>query len=93
MQRLILIIYKPLDKAYEENKIKDPETLVGEFAKIGVQFGIPGGAVFKVGNRIRGIAKAKAATKAKTRSQKLTQVAKRVGYMGWCICCYRFFSS
>ena len=71
-----------LDKAYEENKIKDPETLVGEFAKVGVQFGIPGGAVFKVGNRIRGIAKAKAATKAKTRSQKLTQVAKRVGYMG-----------
>jgi len=70
-----------IDKAYEENKIKDPETLVGEFAKVGVQYGIPGGAVFKIGNRIRGIAKAKGATKALTKAQKATQIAKRAGYM------------
>ena len=70
-----------IDKAYEENKIKDPETLVGEFAKVGVQYGIPGGAVFKIGNRIRGIAKAKGATKTLTKAQKATQIAKRAGYM------------
>ena len=46
-------------KAYEENKIKDPETLVGEFAKVGVQFGIPGGAAFKITARGRAIAKGK----------------------------------
>ena len=36
-----------LDEVYEENKIKDPETLVGEFGKVGVQFGLPGGLIFK----------------------------------------------
>ena len=48
-----------LDEAYEENKIKDPDTLVGEFAKLGVQYGIPGGLIFKIGQRGRAIAKAK----------------------------------
>ena len=38
-----------LTKAYEENKIKEPETLVGELGKIAVQYGIPGGAIFKIG--------------------------------------------
>ena len=72
---------KEVDEKYEENKLKDPETLVGEIGKIGVQYGLPGGAVFKIGTRLRGIAKAKAATKAATRAQKVTQVAKRAGYM------------
>lgn len=40
-----------LTEAYEENKIKEPETLVGALAKVGVQFGIPGGAIFKIGAR------------------------------------------
>ena len=48
-----------LDEVYEENKIKDPETLVGEFGKIGTQFGIPGGLIFKIGARGRAIAKGK----------------------------------
>ena len=48
-----------LTKAYEENKIKEPETLVGELGKIAVQYGIPGGAVFKIGARGRAISKAK----------------------------------
>ena len=62
---------KEVDEKYEENKLKDPETLVGEIGKIGVQYGLPGGAVFKIGTRLRGIAKARAATKA-TRAQKAT---------------------
>jgi hypothetical protein len=72
---------KEVDKTYEENKLKDPETLVGEIGKIGVQYGLPGGAVFKIGTRLRGVAKAKAATKAATATQKATQIAKRAGYM------------
>ena len=70
-----------LDEVYEENKIKDPETLVGEFGKLGVQFGIPGGLVFKVGARGRAIAKGKDATTKLSRGKKLTQIGKRAGYM------------
>ena len=72
---------KKVDETYEENKLKDPETLVGEIGKIGVQFGIPGGAVFKIGARARAIAKGKDAVKKLSKAQKVTQVAKRVGYM------------
>ena len=50
-----------LTEVYEENKIKDPETLVGELTKIGVQYGIPGSAVLKIGARARGIAKSREA--------------------------------
>ena len=70
-----------LDEVYEENKIKDPETLVGEFGKVGVQFGIPGGLVFKVGARGRAIAKGKDAIGKLSKGQKATQIAKRAGYM------------
>ena len=37
-----------LDKAYEENKIADPETLLGSVNKVLIEYGIPGGGVFKV---------------------------------------------
>ena len=42
-----------LTKVYEENKIKDPETLTGEITKLLTQYGVPGGAVFKVLNRFK----------------------------------------
>ena len=70
-----------LDEIYEENKIKDPETLVGEFAKLGVQFGIPGGLIFKIGGRARSIAKGKDAVRKLSKAEKATQIAKRAGYM------------
>ena len=70
-----------LDEVYEENKIKDPDTLVGEFGKLGVQFGIPGGLIFKIGARGRAIAKGKDAVNKLSKAQKVTQVAKRAGYM------------
>ena len=84
---------KKLDETYEENKLKDPETLVGEIGKIGVQYGLPGGAVFKIGARARGIAKAKAATKKLTRTQKATQIAKRAGYMAGAFAATDFLAS
>ena len=83
---------KEVDEKYEENKLKDPETLVGEIGKIGVQYGLPGGAVFKIGTRLRGIAKARAATQA-TRAQKVTQVAKRAGYMAGAFAATDFIAS
>ena len=58
-----------LDEVYEENKIKDPDTLVGEFGKLGVQFGIPGGLVFKIGARGRAIAKGKDAVNKLSKAQ------------------------
>ena len=48
-----------LDKAYEENKIADPETLLGTVNKILIEYGIPGGAVFKVMNRAKKLFKSK----------------------------------
>tara|TARA_R100000654_G_scaffold500_6_gene1893 strand:- start:1893 stop:6062 length:4170 start_codon:yes stop_codon:yes gene_type:complete len=70
-----------LDEVYEENKIKDPETLVGEFGKVGVQFGLPGGLIFKIGARGRAIAKGKDAVNKLSKAQKVTQIGKRAGYM------------
>ena len=68
-----------LTKAYEENKIKEPETLIGELGKIAVQYGIPGGAIFKIGARGRAISKAKRIAAGKKLTK--TQIAKRAGYM------------
>ena len=46
-------LVEALDKAYEENKIADPETLLGTVNKILIEYGLPGGAVFKVMNRAK----------------------------------------
>ena len=48
-----------LDKAYEENKIADPETLLGTVNKVLIEYGLPGGAVFKVMSRAKKLIKAK----------------------------------
>ena len=54
-----------LDKAYEENKIADPETLLGTVNKVLIEYGIPGGAVFKVMNRAKKLFKSKKVADAK----------------------------
>ena len=36
-----------------ENKIEDPETLTGLVTKVLTQYGIPGGASFKILNRFK----------------------------------------
>ena len=40
-----------LTEVYEENKIRDPETLTGEITKVLTQYGMPGGAAFKILNK------------------------------------------
>ena len=76
-----------LDKVYEENKIEDPETLLGTVNKVLIEYGIPGGAVFKVMNRAKKILKAKKTKDAAKISEatgegsKIVNIAKRSGYM------------
>ena len=76
-----------LDKAYEENKIQDPETLLGTVNKVLVEYGLPGGAVFKVMSRAKKLFKSKKAKDGATAAAatgagaKTVNLAKRVGYM------------
>ena len=44
-----------LDEVYEKNKIESPETLLGSVNKVLIEFGVPGGGVFKVMNRAKNV--------------------------------------
>jgi len=76
-----------LDKAYEDNKIQDPETLLGTVNKVLIEYGVPGGLVFKSMNRAKKLLKGKkakdanAAAKATGTTAQGSSIAKRVGYM------------
>ena len=76
-----------LDKAYEEEKIRDPELLLGKVTKILTEFAIPGGLVFKVMGRAKKIFNAKKfkdgkkAVEATGAGSKAINIAKRSGYM------------
>ena len=48
-----------LDEIYQQNKIESPETLLGSVNKVLIEFGIPGGAVFKVMNRAKKLFKSR----------------------------------
>ena len=79
-----------LDEAYEKNKIKDPETLTGEVTKVLTQYGVPGGAAFKVLNRVKTLSKAR---KVKKKSDKAINAAKRIGYMSTAFAATDFIAS
>ena len=74
-----------LDKIYDETKIDDPETLLGTVNKVLIEYGLPGGAVFKVMNRAKKLIKAKKVKDktiaAGTAGSKIANIAKRSGYM------------
>ena len=88
-----------LDKAYEENKIADPETLLGTVNKVLIEYGIPGGAVFKVMSRAKKLFKSKKAKDAKKagtltgQGSKIVNTAKRVGYMSTAFAATDFITS
>ena len=82
-----------LDEVYEENKIKDPETLTGEITKVLTQYGIPGGASFKVLNRFKIFQKSRKAAATGTVAQKASQIAKRAGYMASALAATDFIAS
>ena len=79
-----------LTKVYEENKVKDPETLTGEVTKLLTQYGVPGGGVFKVLNRVKALSKAR---KVKKTSDKAINAAKRIGYMSTAFAATDFIAS
>jgi len=83
-----------LTEKYEENKIEEPETILGALNKVLIQYGVGGGAVLKIMSRAKKLVYAGAAkygTKSLTKVKKPTkisnavakssQIAKRVGYM------------
>mgnify|MGYP001339933568 CR=1 FL=1 len=79
-----------LTRVYEENKIKDTETLTGEVVKLLTQYGVPGGGVFKVLNRVKALSKAR---KVKKKSDKAINAAKRIGYMSTAFAATDFIAS
>ena len=87
-----------LDEAYRDNKIQDPETLLGTINKIAVEYGVPGGAVFKVMNRAKKLLKGKkakdanAAAKATGTTAKGSDIAKTCWIYGDCFWCNRFYN-
>jgi hypothetical protein len=83
-------IKKSYDKMIEEGRITEPETFLGEVGAIGVEFGVPGGAVFKGVNTLRRMIKATTGvnlfavptyslTGGALLGTKISNVAKRVG--------------
>ena len=76
-----------LDAEYERNKVEDPETLLGTVNKVLIEYGMPGGAVFKIMSRANKLLKVKKTKDAATAAAatgagaKTVNLAKRVGYM------------
>jgi len=80
-----------LTEVYEENKIAEPETLLGKITEVLTQYAIPGGAGFKIMNRVKrlsGIQKLSAATTAVATTltgvkwgTRVSNIARKSGYM------------
>ena len=72
-----------LTEKFEENKIESSETFLGKATQILTNYGVAGGAAFKIMNRLRKVApikKAKAAMRLKG-GRKFSTIASRAGYM------------
>jgi len=82
-----------LTEVYEEGKIKDPETLTGNVTKVLTQYGIPGGAAFKILNRFKIFQRNRKLADTGTKLQKASQIAKRVGYMSSALAATDFVAS
>ena len=73
-----------LTKVYEQNKMKEPETLTGKVTEVLTQYGVPGAAGFKILNRVKKLAtlqKAKKAT-ASYIGTTATNILAKSGTMG-----------
>ena len=72
-----------LTEVYEENKLKEPEALLGKATEVLTQYGVPGSAGFKITNRLRKLSlarKAKAASVAAV-GTTATNIASKSGVM------------
>jgi|19_taG_2_1085344.scaffolds.fasta_scaffold02504_3 uncharacterized protein (UPF0335 family) len=72
---------RDLTESIEANRIADPETLVGDAVEILVEYGIPGGAVFKIASRLKKIEKLRKIKKGIDASKfnKISNFALKVG--------------
>jgi hypothetical protein len=72
-----------IEEIFNDNPTADPETLVGKTTEVLTQYGLPGGAVFKVLNRLGKLSKIKKgrAVVRKVFGKKVSNVATKVGYM------------
>ena len=72
-----------LTEVYEENKLKEPESLTGKIVEVLTQYGVPSGAGIKITNRLRKLSlvrKGKAASAAAI-GTTATNIASKSGYM------------
>ena len=72
-----------LDKLYEENKMQEPEMFISKATEVLGTYGLPGGAVFKIGSRLNKLSKLKTA-KAYSRlklGKKVSSIARKAGSM------------
>ena len=86
-------VKKAYEKRIEEGRFAEPETFLGDVGAIGVEFGVPGGSIFKGVNFLRRLLNTQtkkigvsmfalptySLTGAAYVSQKISNVAKRVG--------------
>ena len=72
-----------LDKSFEENKMDDPETFLGKTTEILGTYGLPGGVIFKIANRVKKLSQLKRskAFLRLTAGKKVSNIASNAGYM------------
>ena len=72
-----------LTEVYEENKLKEPESLLGKVSEVLTQYGVPGSAGFKITNRLRKLSTARKARAASAAiiGSTATNIASKSGSM------------
>ena len=72
-----------LNKAFEENKLDDPETFLGKTTEILGTYGLLGGAVFKIANRLKKLSTLRRgrAYLRLTAGKRVSNIASNAGYM------------
>ena len=81
-----------LTKVYEQNKMKEPETLTGKVTEVLAQYGVPGTAGFKILNRVK-----KTCYTSKSKESNCIiywyhsyKYFSKIRNHGWSFCYYRF---
>lgn len=84
-----------IEEVFEANPTDDPETLIGKTTEVVTQFGLPGGAVFKILDRVKKLStlRRSKAFLRKTTGKKFSNVASKVGYMATGIAATDFLAS
>jgi hypothetical protein len=84
-----------IEEVFEQNPVADPETILGKTSEVLTQFGLPGGASFKILDRVGKLAKLRTGKVflTKTFGKKTSNIATKAGYMATAIAATDFVSS